>query len=227
MEIKIHDITFFEACSVWTEHVKNPDQMNGRTEKRRKERRKERTKQKRNEDQKKWRNEGTNEGMIDGMKEWINEGTNDGGEGTPSFDQNHDLLLFQPTWLTLSTSTVGMIWHILSLGQISIEVPLFKVSLLGSLLIYAFFSLGGIMASIKFLKYLVWQSTKAKDNHIGIRKKERKKRTTSKCLEMNRDIPLDISIPKFLTLWRYQRNIFWKKELTWLGFLRGGGWWFP
>ena len=154
----------------------DPDQMNGRTEKRRKERRNEA----------KMKTKG-NEGMKERTKEWLTEWRNESmKEPMMEGKEPHHLIRtttcyffnrpckdsFISTWLTLSVFT-GKIWHILSLGQISIEV-LYLFSKYHYWAVYAFFSLRGIMASIKFLKYLVWQSTKAKDNHIGIRKKERK-----------------------------------------------------
>ena len=201
MEIKItHDITFFQACSqrnMWRILTK---WMEGR---KKKEGKKERSK---NEDQRKWRNEGTNKGMIDGMKEWRNESMT---EPMMEGKEPHHLIRtttcyffnrpckdsFISTWLTLSVST-GKIWHILRLGQISI-IPLFKVSLLGSLLIFMFFSVFGVSWHLSnFLNISFGNQPKQK---ITISESEKKKeRTTSTCLEINRDILLEILIPKFL-----------------------------
>ena len=106
----------------------DPDQMNGRTEKRRKERRNEAKKEWRSKEMKEWRNELMKEPMMEGKEpHHLIRTTTCYFFNRPCKDS------FISTWLTLSASTVGKIWHILSLGQISIEVPLFKVSLLGSL----------------------------------------------------------------------------------------------
>ena len=51
---------------------------------------------------------------------------------------------------------------------------------------------------------------------ITISESENKKeRTTSKCLEINRDVPLEIPIPKIVDMMGVSKKHLLKKELTW------------